>query len=187
VIDALEAAGITVYSVKANNFDDVYANLELVGMLTGNEAVAEGVVNDMKSRIAAVEEKIGTVPQEERPTVFWEIWDEPLLTSGPNTFSAQMVGIAGGINIFPELTEDYPQISVEEVVSRNPDVIMGPDTHGDKLIVGELATRPGWEGITAIKNGRVYLIDGDSSSRPGPRLADALEEIAASLYPDLFE
>ena len=187
VIDALEAAGFPVYSVKANTFEDVYANLELVGLLTGNETVAAQVVDDMKSRIAAVEEKIATVPQEERPTVFWEVWDEPLLTSGPNTFSAQMVEIAGGINIFPDLTEDYPQISVEEVVSRNPDVIMGPDTHGDKLVVGELAARPGWEGITAVTDGRIYLIDGDTSSRPGPRLVDALEEIAASLYPDLFK
>jgi iron complex transport system substrate-binding protein len=109
------------------------------------------------------------------------------MTSGPNTFSAQLIEIAGGVNIFPDLTEDYPQISVEEVVSRNPDVIMGPDTHGDKLIADQLATRPGWEEITAVKDGRIYLIDGNTSSRPGPRLAAALEDIAASLYPDLFK
>ncbi|MBN1449458.1 MAG: cobalamin-binding protein [Anaerolineales bacterium] len=187
VIDALEAAGVTVYSVKANTFEDVYANLALIGKLTGNEAVAAQVVDGMKARIAAVEEKVATVPPEERPTVFWEIWDEPLMTSGPNTFSAQLIEIAGGVNIFPDLTEDYPQISVEEVVSRNPDVIMGPDTHGDKLIAEQLAARPGWEEITAVKDGRIYLIDGNTSSRPGPRLADALEVIAASLYPDLFE
>ena len=187
VIDALEEAGVIVYSVKANTFEDVYANLELVGKLTGNEAVAAQVVDDMKTRIAVVQEKIATVPQDDRPTVFWEIWDEPLMTSGPNTFSAQLIEIAGGVNIFPDLTEDYPQISVEEVVSRNPDVIMGPDTHGDKLIADQLATRPGWEEITAVKDGRIYLIDGNTSSRPGPRLAAALEDIAASLYPDLFK
>ena len=187
IIEALEQANIPVYAVKGNTFEDVYANLELVGKLTGNEATTAQVVDDMKARIAAVEEKVASVPQDQRPTVFWEVWDEPLMTSGPNTFSAQMVAIAGGINIFPDLTEDYPQISVEEVVSRNPDIVMGPDTHGDKLVVGELAARPGWEGITAIKDGRIYLIDGNSSSRPGPRLADALEEIAASLYPDLFK
>ena len=187
VIDALEEAGVIVYSVKANTFEDVYANLELVGKLTGNEAVAAQVVDDMKTRIAAVQEKIATVLQDDRPTVFWEIWDEPLMTSGPNTFSAQLIEIAGGVNIFPDLTEDYPQISVEEVVSRNPDVIMGPDTHGDKLIADQLAARPGWEEITAVKDGRIYLIDGNTSSRPGPRLAAALEDIAASLYPDLFK
>jgi len=187
VIDALEEAGVIVYSVKANTFEDVYANLELVGKLTGNEAVAAQVVDDMKTRIAVVQEKIATVPQDDRPTVFWEIWDEPLMTSGPNTFSAQLIEIAGGVNIFPDLTEDYPQISVEEVVSRNPDVIMGPDTHGDKLIADQLAARPGWEEITAVKDGRIYLIDGNTSSRPGPRLAAALEDIAASLYPDLFK
>lgn len=187
VIEALEQANIKVYAVKANSFEDVYANLELVGKLTGHEAEAEQVVEQMKARIAAVEEKVATIPQEDRPTVFWEIWDEPLMTSGPNTFSAQMIEIAGGINIFSDLTEDYPQVSTEEVVKRNPDVIMGPDTHGDKLIAEQLTSRPGWEGVAAIKNGRIYLIDGNSSSRPGPRLVDALEEIAASFYPDLFK
>lgn len=187
IIEALEGANIPVYAVKADTFEDVYANLELIGMLTGNEEVAAQVVEEMKSRIAAVEEKVATVPQEERPTVFWEIWDEPLMTSGPNTFSARLIEIAGGVNIFPDLTEDYPQISVEEVVSRNPDVIMGPDTHGDKLIADQLATRPGWEEIAAVKDGRIYLIDGNTSSRPGPRLAEALEDIAVSLYPNLFK
>ncbi|OQY29791.1 MAG: cobalamin-binding protein [Anaerolineaceae bacterium 4572_5.1] len=187
IIEALEQANIVVYAVKAASFEDVFANLELVGKLTENEDIAAQVVDGMKTRIVAVEEKIATVPQEERPSVFWEVWDEPLLTSGPNTFSAQMIKIAGGVNIFPDLTEDYPQISVEEVVSRNPDVIMGPDTHGDKLVIGELTARPGWEEITAVIDGRIYLIDGNKSSRPGPRLVDALEEIAASLYPDLFE
>lgn len=187
IIEALEQANIPVYAVKGSTFEDVYANLELVGKLTGNEETVAKVVDNMKARIAAVEEKIARVPQDQRPTVFWEIWDEPLMTSGPNTFSAQMIALAGGIDIFPDLTEDYAQISVEEVVSRNPDVIMGPDTHGDKLIAEQLATRPGWDGITAIVDGRIYLIDGNSSSRPGPRLADALEEIASSLYPELFE
>lgn len=187
IIEALEGAGVPVYAVKASTFEDVYANLELIGLLTANEEAAAQVVEEMKSRIAAVEEKIVSVPEEERPTVFWEIWDEPLMTSGPRTFSAQMIEIAGGVNIFPDLTEDYPQISVEEVVSRNPDVIMGPDTHGDKLIADQLAARPGWEDVTAVVENRIYLIDGNTSSRPGPRLADALEVIAASLYPDLFK
>lgn len=187
IIEALERANINVYAVKAASFEDVYANLELVGKLVESEDVAAQVVEDMKARITAIEEKIAAVSEQERPTVFWEIWDEPLMTSGPNTFSAQLIEIAGGINIFPDLTEDYPQISVEEVVSRNPDIIMGPDTHGDKLIADQLATRPGWEDITAVVDNRIYLIDGNTSSRPGPRLVDALEAIAASLYPNLFE
>lgn len=187
VIEALDQANIPVYAVQASSFEDIYSNLELVGMFAGSEDVAAKVVEGMKVRIAAVEEATATVVQEERPTVFWEIWDDPLMTSGSNTFSAQMIEIAGGVSIFSELTEDYPQVSVEEVVSRNPAVIMGPDTHGDKLVIDQLADRPGWEGIEAVIDGRIYLIDGDSSSRPGPRLVDALEEIAAALHPELFE
>ncbi|HOJ00883.1 MAG TPA: hypothetical protein PLL88_04635, partial [Anaerolineaceae bacterium] len=60
------------------------------------------------------------------------------------------------------------------------------DSHGDKLIAEQLAARPGWDQVDAVKNNRIYLIDGNISSRPGPRIVDALESIAKSLYPDLF-
>jgi len=73
------------------------------------------------------------------------------------------------------------------VVSRNPQAIMGSDTHGDKLTPEQIADRPGWDKIDAAQNGRILLIPGDIVSRAGPRLADAVEAIALALYPDLFE
>ncbi len=187
LLEALEQAGINVIAISAASFEDVYANIELVGQVTGHQEEAKQVVDQMKARVAAVAEKIATIAPENRPTVFWEVWDEPLMTAGPNTFIGQMIEMAGGINIFADLTEDYPQISMEEVIQRNPDVIMGPDSHGDKLDPDQLVSRPGWEHIEAVKNGRVYLIDGSISSRPGPRLVDALETIAAALYPEVFK
>lgn len=186
VIEALEQANIKVLAINSKSFEDVYANIELIGKVTDNEAEAIALVNEMKARVSAVTEKISSVPEEEHPTVFWEIWDEPLMTAGPNTFVGQMIRLAGGVNIFAELTEDWPAVSAEEIVQKNPAVIMGPDSHGDKLIAEQLAARPGWDQVDAVKNNRIYLIDGNISSRPGPRIVDALESIAKSLYPDLF-
>jgi iron complex transport system substrate-binding protein len=187
VITALEQASIKVIAVNATSFEDVYANIEMVGKITGHETEAIAVVDGMKARVAAVAEKIASVPQEDRPTVFWEVWDEPLMTAGPGTFIGQMIEKAGGINIFGNLSEDYPQVSAEEIITRNPAVILGPDSHGDKLIAEQLAARPGWDQIDAVKNNKIFLIDGNTSSRPGPRLVDALEAIAKALYPDLFK
>lgn len=187
VREALEQVNIPVLSMSADTLEDVHANILLVGHVTGHETQAEQVVEDMKNRVQAVRETVAPIPEEERLTVFWEVFDEPLMTAGPATFNSQMIELAGGISIFGDLEGDYPQINAEEVIARNPDIIMSSDTHGEKLTQEQVADRPGWEQIDAVKNNRIHLIDGNIVSRPGPRLADAVEAIAAALYPERFE
>ena len=187
VIPTLEQLGLTVYAINASTMDDVYTSLRALGQITGHSDDAAFVVTDMQTRIKLVTDKIASVAKDKRPTVFWEIWDEPLMTAGPATFPGQLVDMAGGVSIFNDVASDYPQISAEEIIKRDPSVIMGPDTHGDKLTTAQIVKRPGWETIKAAKQGRVYLINGDTSSRPGPRLALALEDVAKALHPDLFK
>ena len=186
VIEALEKANIIVIAINSESFEDVYATIEMVGKVTDNETETIALVTDMKARVNAVTEKISSIAEEERPTVFWEIWDEPLMTAGPNTFIGQMIQLAGGVSIFADLTEDWPTVSAEEVVVRNPAVIMGPDSHGDKLEADQLAARSGWDQIDAVKNDRIYLIDGNTSSRPGPRIVDAPRVDRKSALPPIF-
>jgi iron complex transport system substrate-binding protein len=187
VIEALEQSKVKVLALKAQSFEEVYANLKLAGQITGHAQEAAMVVDTMQARVKAVSDKVAGIPAEKRPALFWEVWDEPLMTAGPNTFAGQMIRMAGGTSIFADVSKDYPEVSVEEVVKRNPAYILGPDSHGDKLIAKELAARPGWEQIDAVKQNKIFLIDGNSSSRPGPRLVDALEAIAKALHPDLFK
>jgi len=187
VIDALQAAGIAVFALDATTFEEVYANILSVGQLTGHEDEALQAIAEMQDRVAAVQDRIADVPDDQRPKVFWEVWDEPLMTAGPTTFTGQMIALAGGISIFADVTEQYPQISAEEVINRNPDVILGPDTHAEALTAEKIQERPGWSAVRAVQDGRIFLIDGDVSSRPGPRLADGLEDIAQALYPDRFD
>jgi iron complex transport system substrate-binding protein len=187
VIAALDPLGITAIAVNPHTIEDVYSDLAMLGRITGQTEKASAIVSTMQKRIRAVSDKTATIPQDKRVTVFWEVWDEPLMTAGPGTFTGQLVELAGGINVFKDVKQDYPQINAEDVVKASPAAIMGPDTHSDKLTASLIARRPGWEQIAAVKTGRVYLVNGDTSSRPGPRLADALEEIARDLYPDLFK
>jgi iron complex transport system substrate-binding protein len=187
IISSLEQLGITAYAVKPNNFDDIYTSLGQLGRIAGHPDQAAAAVAAMKSRIKAVTDKVAAIPQDKRVSVFWEVWDQPLMTAGPATFTGQIIEMAGGKNVFADVTKDYPEISAEEIIKRNPAVIMGPDTHGDKLTTEQIGKRPGWESLAAVKSGRIYLINGDTSSRPGPRLALALEDIARQLYPDTFK
>ncbi|NOZ06684.1 MAG: cobalamin-binding protein [Chloroflexi bacterium] len=183
VIEALEQAKIPVVALDPQTFDDVYAGILTVGQLTGHKKEADTVVTQMKSRIAAVQAQVKDIPADQRPTVFWEVWDEPLMTAGPTTFTGQMIELAGATNIFSDVKEQYPQVSAEEVISRNPAVILGPDSHAEALTAEKVKARPGWGNIRAVQDGRIYLIDGDIASRPGPRLADGVEAIAKALYP----
>lgn len=187
VISALEPLGVTVVALKPLTFEDVYSTMTLLGRLTGRNEGAAAAVAAMQKRIKAVVDRVATLPTDKRVAVFWEIWDEPLMTAGPNTFPGQIMKMVGAANIFADVTKDWPEVSAEEIVKRAPAVIMGPDSHGDKLTPDVIAKRPGWASIPAVANKRIYLIDGDTSSRPGPRLADALEETAKALYPDLFK
>lgn len=187
VIEALDQLNILVFSIDPNTLDEVYSDIELVGRLTGHEEEAAQVVAEMEDRVAAVTERVNTIPQEERLTVYWEVFDEPRMTAGPSTFTGQLIELAGGVNIFADVSEDYPQISDEEVIGRDPAVIMGADTMGDKLTTELVAQRPGWDQIEAVQKARIYLFDGDMVARAGPRLAQVLEVMAEALYPELFE
>ncbi|MEI7772640.1 MAG: cobalamin-binding protein [Chloroflexales bacterium] len=183
VAEALEKAGIPTLIFEPKTFEEVYSHIEQLGYLTGRTDAAAAVVKQMRDRVAAVQQRVAGIPAGQRPSVFYEVFDEPLMTAGPGTFIGQMLGLAGATSIFADATEDYPQVSAEAIVSRDPAVIVGPSTHGDKLTPALVAARPGWDKIRAVRDGKVYLLDGDMVSRPGPRLANALEALANALYP----
>jgi iron complex transport system substrate-binding protein len=186
VVEALEKLGIPVLVSAPDSFEAVYASIEQIGAVTNHAPAAAALVAHMRERVDAVTAKVALVPAEQRPSVFWEVFDEPLTTAGPHTFVGQMIQLAGATNIFSDAREDYPQVSAEALLERNPDVILGPITQSAKLTPDLIAHRPGWATIKAVRDGRVYLLDGDMTSRFGPRLVDALEALAKALYPELF-
>jgi len=124
------------------------------------------------------------IPESKRRTVFYEVWDEPLMTAGPGSFIDEVLRLAGMKNIFNDAVSSYPSVSDEVVVSRNPDVILSPSTHASQVNVEKLLKRQGWSEVEAMKEKQVFVIDGDQISRCGPRLLDALEEMIRVVYPD---
>jgi iron complex transport system substrate-binding protein len=186
-IDALKQANLPVFVSSANSYEDVFNNITTAGKITDHGQEAEELISLMNDRIEKVQEKVKDIPEADRPKVFWEVWDEPLMTIGPNTFLDRLIREAGGINIFSDAPVDYPSISAEEVIKRNPDFIMGPGTMSKKLDTENLATQPGWGNVNAIVKEQIVLLDDNISSRPGPRIVDAIELIAKALYPELFK
>mgnify|MGYP001059117919 CR=1 FL=1 len=185
VIATLEQLGIPVVGLVATTIDEVYSSIEQIGAITGNGQEAAAVVEAMRSRIEAISSKVADLPADQRPRVFWEVFDEPLITIGPSSFISQLIERAGGVNIFADQSEAYPQVSHESVVALDPEVILGTLEQAEPLAPERVAQRPGWSNISAVQNGRIHLLDSDPVSRAGPRLADALEAMLAALHPEL--
>lgn len=183
----LEDLGLTVYYLKnPTTLEEMYGNLELLAQMTGHEEEAATLVESLKARVAAVDEKIA--PLSSRFSVFYELdATDPSkpFTAGKGTFITQLIDRAGGYNIAGDL-EGYPQLSLEQVVAADPAfIILGNARYG--VTPESVAQRPGWENLSAVKNGQILPFNDDLVSRPGPRLVDALEELAKLLRPELFQ
>ncbi len=186
VVDALSGTGLTAFIQEPGSVEEIMDAMELLGSITGYLDTTAEATAEMQERIDTVVEIAASIPEEERVTVFYEVWHDPYMTTSSQTFIGELIELAGGINIFADLEEDYPTISTEEIVDSDPQVIVGPSSHGDQLTVEMIGSREGWGDISAVKNERIYVIDGDIVSRAGPRVVDALEAFALALYPEYF-
>ena len=109
-----------------------------------------------------------------------------LLTAAPGSLIDEMITLAGGENVVGKLPQRYPSVSEEVVLRADPDVILMPSGEDQQQRKARLLERPGWESLQAVKSGRIYFVQEDLVSRPGPRLVDGLVEMARALYPARF-
>lgn len=187
LVKSLEDLGLTVfYLANPTTLEEMYDNLAIVAQLTGRETEAAALVESLKARVAAVDEKIA--PLSARFSVFYEIDasnpSQPW-TAGKGTFITLLIERAGGYNIAGEL-DAYPQLSVEQIVADNPMfIILGDAMWG--VTVESVGQRSGWENLAAVQNGNIFPFDDNLASRPGPRLVEGLETLAKILRPELFE
>lgn len=183
----LEQLGIPVFWLaNPTDLEGVYTNVEIVGQLTGHTEDAAVVSDGLRARAEAVTIPVSGV--SERPVVFYEVdgLSDPNapFTAGTDTFIDLIITEAGGTNAAGAVS-GYIAMSVEELLVQDPDVILlGDSIYG--ATVEAVAERAGWSSLSAVQNGAVYPFDDNLMSRPGPRLIDALEQLAQLLHPDLF-
>ena len=187
-IQAFEEMGLTVF-VLANPLDikDIYNNIRLLSEFVGMEEEAEALIMDMQDRISEVEALVNSV--EERPLVFYELdGTDPNApwTAGPGSYIDTLISMAGGINVGSEFDQPWVQLSAEEIIAQNPEVILlGDSIFG--VTVEDVISRPGWDNLNAVLEDRVYPFNDDLVSRPGPRVVEGLEKLVRLIHPELFE
>jgi iron complex transport system substrate-binding protein len=187
-VKALEDLKLNVYYLQnPKTFDELYTNLETVGKLTGRSAEAAQLNASLKARYDAVIKTL--LAAQDAPTVFYEIdATDPTkpYTSGPGTFIDLVITLAAGRNIGAELQGAFAQISSEELVKQDPNIIvLGDALYG--VTAETVAQRPGWSALSAVKDKQIFAFDDNLISRPGPRLIDGLEQMAQLLHPELFK
>lgn len=187
LVKALQEAGIPTFISQPTNIAEIAESVTLFGKLTGHAEEAKTVVDQMQTRVTAVREKVSAIPADQRPAVFYEVWHEPLMSANGKTVVGEVIDLAGGVNIFADLPDEYPTVSVEQVIQSNPQFIFGPSSHADQLTIEMISQREGWQDLTAVKNGAIHIVDGDIVSRYTPRIVEVLEEFARILHPDLFK
>lgn len=184
---ALEAAGIAAFVLPARTVENAIESIRTLGALTGAAAAAEKLAAGIELTAGEIAARLAGVAPARRPRVYIEV-DGPqqLYAVGPGSFMDTIVAIAGGRNVFADRFQAYFPVSSEEVIAKNPEVVLVDYPFQYKVGVSK---RTGWDAVAAVRGARVY--DGTdfdiiAFNRPGPRIAQALREIAALLHPDLF-
>ncbi|WP_088069273.1 ABC transporter substrate-binding protein [Gottfriedia luciferensis] len=182
----IKQAGINVFVVKnAATIKDVYDTILQVGKITSKTEQSKKVVSNMKTKLDEISKK--TAKASSNPKVWLEISGPPeIYTAGKGTFLDEMISIVHAKNV-AEKEKGWVQYSEESAIKANPDVIL--TTYGDYTpnLEKVVMARKNWQSVTAIKDKRVYDINADKTNRPGPRLAEGVEEIAKAVYPELFK
>ncbi|QCR32896.1 ABC transporter substrate-binding protein [Lysinibacillus sp. SGAir0095] len=183
-IEQLENAGLKVFVIQtAATIDDVYGDIEQIAEVLNVEEKADEIVSGIEEQIAAVQEKTASLDEKEK--VYFEISPSPDIWSvGSGTFQQELIEAAGVENIYAD-QQSWFAVSEEDLITRNPEAIITTVNYSEDP-KGEILAREGWSNITAVQNEEVYVLNADILDRPGPRIGEAIELIASTIYPEIF-
>lgn len=176
----LREARIPVFAVHARDTADVFRNVERLGRLTGHAREADSLSAALRAELREVRASVEGRPA---PSVLYVVWHDPPTIAGPATFISQVIGVAGGRPALTGVREDWPQVSLEELVRRQPEVIVVPVGDSPAHTVARLLDAPGWRELRAVREGRIVEVPGDLVNRPGPHLAEAARRLRDALHP----
>jgi iron complex transport system substrate-binding protein len=188
VVPALEKLNLTVVVFSATSVDALLNDVQLMGQITNTNQEASVLTTGMKARISAVTDKTDKLPDSSRPLLVYIIWHDPIWTMGRNTVINDLFNYAGGSNIYAGEFEKQRIVSIESIITSNPQIIIvsGMGSSGDKVF-DAIKKEERLRTTKAFINNRIYKIsDSNIIERPGPRVVEGLEELAKLLHPEIF-
>jgi iron complex transport system substrate-binding protein len=180
--ERLAAAGIETFVMRTEDTTDIFRNIGDLGRLTGRASAAGSVASSMRAALDSVRASVAGRPA---PSVVYVVFPDPPMTAGPNTFIGQLLALAGGRSIFPTTDANWPTVPMEEIVKRDPDIVIVPvaDLRDDAL--ERFRKLAGWRSLCAVREGRVVSVSGDLLSRPSPAIARSAFVLRDAVHPEL--
>lgn len=181
VSSRLSELGIPVYTSATETLDQMRAGIRDIGTLLGRETAADSLLGRLRGAIDSVRT---VAAGRDTVAVLYLIGLDPPMAAGPGSFIDELIGIAGGRNIFGDASAAWPPVSVEEIVARKPDVILIATAAPADEVRDRLSGMPGLRSLDAVSEARVRVLDPSLFNRPGPGLIDAVRELARAVHPD---
>lgn len=179
-IEQLRGLGIPVFHSEPRRLDDIAQNLERLGVLLGTAPTAQQAATTLRQRVASLRQRHAARPAV---TVFYQVWQQPLMTLNGDHLISEMLGVCGGRNVFADQAILVPTVSPEAVLARNPEAMLAASmgaTQSDQPL-GDFSQWMRWKQLTAVARGNLFTIDGDLLNRAGPRAVDATAALCEHL------
>ncbi len=183
LLNKLEQLKIPVFILDAQTIEDIPSHVQTVGRMVGRTQEGDRVATELRGRMAALKAKVASLP---KPRLLYVLNSEPLITVGPGSFIHQMIEVAGGANVAARAKAPYPRLSLEEVLKEDPEILLFPVGKAESVSESEQQQWQRWTTLSAVKHQRFHRIPADLLNRPGPRIAQALEELARIIHPEAF-
>jgi iron complex transport system substrate-binding protein len=177
LIDRIEKLGIPVFLVEPHGIDGIYRSLADLGTALNREAAAKDLVTSLRQRESAVRAQ---AKGQSAVRVLVPVWYDPIVTIGSKAYITELVELAGAHSVTDDISQEWPQVSLETILARSPDALLL--VKGSKMSLDSVRGRPGWDQLPAVKNDRVYYVS-DKIEYPSPVAFDALEELVSELHP----
>jgi iron complex transport system substrate-binding protein len=182
-VRALDGLGISAYATDPHTVNDILTSTAKLADILGAPEVGASVAAELQVRLSDLQQHLeGISPRR----VLFVVWTEPLISIGKSTFIADALRRAGAVSIV-EAQQDWPQMSLEEVVHQQPEFLVFAASHSESAPndFDAISTKPGWRSLDAIKN-RHFVVISDAVNRPAPRIISAIEDLARQLHPEAF-
>lgn len=182
-VRALEQLGIPVYATDPHTVNDIINSIKKLSGVFGEENAGNALDEKLEKRLKIVREKLNGVPAK---SVMFVVWTDPLQSVGKKTFIADVLDRAGATSVV-ESKQDWPQFSLEEALRLQPEYLVFASSRAEAVRndVEALALKPGWSAMDAVKKRKIAVVS-DAINRPGPRIVEAVEELARQLHPEIF-
>ena len=182
-VRALETLGIPSYATDPHTVDEIISSTQKLATVLNVAEAGRSLADDLQRQLGALEEKLGPLPPKR---VLFIVWTEPLISVGKHTFIADALRRAGAASIV-DSGQDWPQVSLEEVVHLQPDYLVFSSSHlgAAENDFESVANRAGWRILDAVRDRR-YAVISDAVNRPAPRIVSAIEDLARQLHPEAF-